>query len=578
MAYEYADFPNGFSPGVVIKEVLGADFIPGKIFYVGNNATKLKGEADAADSSDLRGGTFFKPFSTIDHAYNQCKANRNDVILVRPAHTLSIADATTLVMDTAGVHIVGMGSGENRPVITFATATSAAIPVTGANNSLANMVFKCNIASQNHMLDVAADDFKVLNCDFREGTATGLAFITADTADGDSDRMFVKNCRFHMPTAGNGAAAIQLSKDFTGVRIEDCDIYGDFDNAALEIPAGGNAQVNLLIKDCSITNLLTGVHAIEINGTSSTGKIIRCYCQGDTLGTIVDAGGLEMYEVYEHAGTDQGQANPVGTAPDSAENFIGVDDSNNVAATTNVAANEDGSILERLEQIQEAVNIGTGTSLGANKSLVDALGTNGVTLVDDAASIVGILGVDDANNAFASTNVVANLDGSILERLEAMMDPLGGYDPVLGFRVTKTSNLADGSGTDNLFTVTGRCLITHLSGEVTTVVATTTTMKLRDITNSVDLCAATTITTDAVGTMYSLPGLSAEVLNGTGGTPVIGSVPNVTTPAGDARQIIGDVQAALTIAHVLDAAGTGAVAWVLYYKPLTASSTIVAAA
>ena len=89
-----------------------------------------------------------------------------------------------------------------------------------------------------------------------------------------------------------------------------------------------------------------------------------------------------------------------------------------------VAANEDGSVIERLEQIQEATNVGTGTSMGANKSIADALGTNGITLVDDAASVVGILGVDDADNAFASTNVVANRDGSILERLEALITPL----------------------------------------------------------------------------------------------------------------------------------------------------------
>ena len=210
--------------------------------------------------------------------------------------------------------------------------------------------------------------------------------------------------------------------------------------------------------------------------------------------------------------------------------------------------------------------------------LTTALGTDGTTVTDSATTVLGAIGADSANNSFASSSVVANLNGSVLERLEALMDPLGGYDPVLGFRVTKTSNLADGAGTDDLFTVTGRCLVTHLSGEVTTIIGTTTTMKLRDITNSVDLCAATTITTDAVGTMYSLPGLSAEILNGTGGVPVVGSVPNVTTPAGDARQIIGDAQAALTVSHVLDGAGTGAVAWVLYYKPLTAASSIVAAA
>ncbi len=138
--------------------------------------------------------------------------------------------------------------------------------------------------------------------------------------------------------------------------------------------------------------------------------------------------------------------------------------------------------------------------------------------------------------------------------------------------------MADGAGTDNLFTVTGRCLITHLSAETTTQIATTNTLKLSDVTNTVDLCAATTITNDIVGTMYSLPGLSAQILNGTGDTPVVGSIRNWTTPSSGAAQIIGDAQAALTIAHVLDGAGTGAMAWVLYYKPLTAASSIVAAA
>ena len=152
------------------------------------------------------------------------------------------------------------------------------------------------------------------------------------------------------------------------------------------------------------------------------------------------------------------------------------------------------------------------------------------------------------------------------------------FIPGLGYPVVKASNLADGSGTDNLFTVTGTCLITSLVGEVTTVIGGAATMKLRDVTNSIDLCAATTIDTDVVGTMYSLPGLSAEILNGTGGTPVVGSVPNVTTPASNAKRIIGCSQAPITIAHVLDAADTGVVTWQLYYLPLVAGATIVAAA
>ncbi len=154
------------------------------------------------------------------------------------------------------------------------------------------------------------------------------------------------------------------------------------------------------------------------------------------------------------------------------------------------------------------------------------------------------------------------------------------FIPGLGYPVVKVSSMADGSGTDNLFTVTGRCLITHLSGEVTTQIGTTTTMKLSDVTNTVDLCAATTITTDVVGTMYALPGISAQILNGTGGTPVVGSIPNIPAggASGGASQIIGDVQAPITIAHVLDGAGTGAVTWQLYYLPLVAGASIVAAA
>jgi hypothetical protein len=44
-------------------------------------------------------------------------------------------------------------------------------------------------------------------------------------------------------------------------------------------------------------------------------------------------------------------------------------------SSSSVVANENGTILERLEQIQEATNIGTGSSLPANKSLYDIIGT-----------------------------------------------------------------------------------------------------------------------------------------------------------------------------------------------------------
>lgn len=203
-------------------------------------------------------------------------------------------------------------------------------------------------------------------------------------------------------------------------------------------------------------------------------------------------------------------------------------------------------------------------------------------------TIIELLGADTANNTMASTLVAPNADGSIYERLEYLQAQLAllqttnvttaVYNPLLGFGVTKVSNLADGTGTDNLFTVTGRCLITCLTGEVTTVIGGAATMKLTDVTNSVDLCAATTIDTDAVGTMYALNTIASQILNGTGMTPVIGSIPNLTGSLHLCMKIIGDAQAPLTIAHVLDAADTGAVTWQLFYFPLVSGATITAAA
>ena len=194
------------------------------------------------------------------------------------------------------------------------------------------------------------------------------------------------------------------------------------------------------------------------------------------------------------------------------------------------------------------------------------------TLTDDANNI---LGVDDSNNAFSSSNVAANVDGSIIERLEALMDPNGAYVPGLGFRVTKTSNLADGAGTDDLFTVTGSVMVNLVVGEVTTVVATTTTMKLRDTTNSVDLCAATTITSDADGTMYLFSGVASETLN-SGVTPVIGVA--YKTTGGTTPVILGNAGGSSTISHVLDGAGTGNVLWTMYYLPISSGASVAAAA
>lgn len=86
---------------------------------------------------------------------------------------------------------------------------------------------------------------------------------------------------------------------------------------------------------------------------------------------------------------------------------------------------EDQLFVGAGEQLRNFVAKTGGTAIATGKSLVDALGTNGTTVTDSAVSVLGAIGADNNNNAFASTNVAANRDGSVLERTEQIIQTVG---------------------------------------------------------------------------------------------------------------------------------------------------------
>lgn len=143
-----------------------------------------------------------------------------------------------------------------------------------------------------------------------------------------------------------------------------------------------------------------------------------------------------------------------------------------------------------------------------------------------------------------------------------------------GIRVVKTlASIADA----DIFNVTGECMITSLYGIVTGVGdGGVSTILLNEKASSIALCAATTITSDAVGEVYVLGGDPAIILNGTGNTPKL----KVGTLAATFNQmpIIFDGQTGLIIELTETGDdGTHAVKWVLHYIPLEENASIVAA-
>ncbi len=552
----------------------------GNIYWVSSTSTNRGDTTSNGRDPDY-------PFATLDYAIGLCEANNGDVIYLMENHAETITAADGADFDVAGITVIGLGEGDDRPTFTFTTSTAADIEIDAANTKIQNCLFVCSIASQVHMISLTANaDGAVLkNCEFREGTATGLSMVEWT---GAADNVLIEDCRFYAPTAGNYDEAILIADTPTRGRIINCSIWGDFDEGGIN-NATSNVATNFEIRDCRVTNLLTNVPAINLD-SACTGIIANCQLATDTAASALDPGSMAVVNVFWHSPGSDTSSVPALPLADSATNFIGVDDADNLAATSNVVANRDGSVLERLEHILDCVlddetsnalgvddadNAFASSNVVANRdgSILERLEHILDCVVDDETT--NALGVDDADNAFASTNVVANRDGSILERLEALMDPLGAYVPGLGYRVTKTSNLADGAGTDDLFTVTGSVVVNLLVGEVTTVVGGAATMKLRDTTNSVDLCTATTIDNDADGTMYLFSGVASEALN-SGVSPVIGVA--YKTTGGITPVVLGNVGGSSTISHVLDAADTGAVLWTMYFMPLSANATVVAAA
>jgi len=146
-------------------------------------------------------------------------------------------------------------------------------------------------------------------------------------------------------------------------------------------------------------------------------------------------------------------------------------------------------------------------------------------------------------------------------------------DCTLGLRVDKTAiSVAD----IDLFTVVGEVLITLLYGVVTGVGdGGATTILLNEKASSIPLCAATTVTSDAVGEVYVVCGDPALVLNGAQ-VPVLKLAGFLS--AAPYGPIIFDGQTGLIIELTQTGAdATHAVAWHLFYIPLEEGAYVAAA-
>lgn len=177
----------------------------GQVFYVSNSSTVAPGGIGGSNGNS--GKSPQEPFSTIDHAVGQCTANRGDVIIVGPGHVETVTAAAGLDLDIAGITLMGVGNGDLRASVNFTTAVGADMDVDAADIAVFNFLFTGGVDALTGPIDVNADDFKLMNCTYRDVTGETVDCVIISAAD----RVIVDGFRFEGAVGAGGQSAIQIT-------------------------------------------------------------------------------------------------------------------------------------------------------------------------------------------------------------------------------------------------------------------------------------------------------------------------------------------------------------------------------
>jgi hypothetical protein len=246
------------------------------------------------------------PLATVDYAIGLCTASKGDIIYVMPGHAETIAAADGFDADVAGISIIGLGSGTNRPTFTFTQTTSTAA-VGAANVTLKNLRFAAGVSAVVVGLSVeaAGTDLTVDGCEWYWGGTTGFDFVDSVILAAGASRAKIRNNRILAEPAVAGAAtAIKLSGASHNVIIRDNEFMGDYSTACV------NAITTLSQGLMFLDNLVHNTDASEpylevITGTTGIISGTRGLASGATVAANAVADAMAHCEnfVVNTAGT-----------------------------------------------------------------------------------------------------------------------------------------------------------------------------------------------------------------------------------------------------------------------------------
>ncbi|HYE77546.1 MAG TPA: hypothetical protein VEI97_06145 [bacterium] len=230
----------------------------GNIFFV------CSATAGATDASGY-GLTPELPFATLDYAIGQCTASNSDFIYVLPGHAEThSASGTAIAFDVAGVTVIGVGEGADRPTFTF-THTAATWTVSAASVKLKNVLLYCDVDAVVSAITISGTDCTLEEIEWRDQTAK--EFLRGVLTTAAADRLRVLRCHYNGATGGDACVNAIRLVGCDQAFIEGCKFLGKFDTAVIQFLT--TACTKVVIEDCDF--LATGVTNLSKNVVDTVG-------------------------------------------------------------------------------------------------------------------------------------------------------------------------------------------------------------------------------------------------------------------------------------------------------------------
>ena len=197
------------------------------------------------------------------------RAGRGDVIMVMPGHSEIIT--TDQALTVKGLKLIGLGEGDERPLIDFNDA-AASISLDTGGIHLENFRFRTTITGVTRGLDIPGPGCVVSKCSF-EFDATGDDFADAIRVTAAGHRTKIEDNEFLLEDTVGHSNAILVVGGANYVQVNRNRIHGMYSVAAINYDSTA-ASEGILIKKNTINNTDTAANlVIKVAHASSRGVV-----------------------------------------------------------------------------------------------------------------------------------------------------------------------------------------------------------------------------------------------------------------------------------------------------------------